>query len=247
MGENETPPTSETPAGQTETKVEPSTPPLTVEAIRDALLPEVRKELKAAYDAARRAEAKAERAPEKFRESIRPIEEAVEALLTKDMTDDARAAFTAKRDLVRERQTQQDPDAVYQKEVASFQQEVSSVLEEEGIKSDDPILVAAYQKYLAGAQTPAQWRTALGRSVAAVHKDRATKSEVGSAEREKKAREDERTKVLNERRGDSGPIDRGQPASSGTKKDWANISAEQFKRADAGKDAERKAHRMAVR
>ena len=176
MAENETPEISGTPAGQTETPAEPSTPaPLTVEAIKEALLPEVRRELKAAYDAARRAEAKAERAPERFREFVAPLEEAIEGLLTRDMTDDARDAFRAKRDLARA--TRQDPEAEQQRHIAEFQAEAASILEEEGLKPDDPVLVAAYQKYVAGAKSPAQWRTALGRSIAAVHKERASSTE----------------------------------------------------------------------
>ena len=239
MAENETPQTSDTPAGQTEATAKTSTPALTIEAIKEALLPEVRKELKTAYDAARRAEAKAERAPERFRESIAPLEEAIESLLTREMTDDAKEAFKAKRDLARA--TRHDPEAAQQREVAEFQAEAASVLEEEGIKADDPILAAAYQKYVAGAKTPAQWRTALGRAVAAVHKDRATKAETSVTEREKKAREDERTKVLNERRESEGPLDRGSAASGTQKVDWLNISAEEFARLDAVKTADRRA------
>ena len=239
MAENETPQSSGTPAGQTEAKAETSTPALTVESIKEALLPEVRKELKAAYDAARRAEAKAERAPERFRELMAPIEEAVETLLTRDMTEDARDAFRARRELARA--TRQDPEAEQQREIAAFQAEAASVLEEEGVKADDPVLVAAYQKYVAGAKTPAQWRTAFGRAVAAVHRDRATKAEGSVADREKKAREDERTKILNESREKEGPLDRGQPASTTQKIDWLNLPSEEFARLDAAKTAERRA------
>ena len=245
MSENETPVISATPEGQTEPQAEPSTTaPLTVEAIRDALLPEVRKEMKAAYDAARRAEAKAERAPEKFREFVAPLEEAIEGLLTRDMTDDAREAFRAKRDLARA--TRQDPEAEQQRHIAEFQAEASSILEEEGIKADDPVLVAAYQKYVAGAKSPAQWRTAFGRSIAAVHKDRASNSERSITEREKKAREDERNKILNEKREKDGPIDKGQPASS-AKKNVMDMSDDEWKAYEAARDAERKSQRIARR
>lgn len=244
MGENETAAPSETPAGQTESPVVESTPPLTLDAIREAFQTEIAKSLKPAYDAARRAEAKAERAPERFREFVAPIEEAVESLLTRDMTDDAREAFKAKRDLARA--TRQDPEVEQQREVAAFQQEAASVLEEEGIKADDPVLVAAYQKYVAGAKSPAQWRTALGRSIAAVHKDRAVRSESTVSEREKKAREDERNKILNEKREKDGPVDRGLPTSTG-KVDYLHMSDEEFARIEAAKDAERKARRIAAR
>ena len=245
MAENETPVISGTPAGQTETPAEPSTPaPLTVEAIREALLPEVRREMKAAYDAARRAEAKAERAPEKFREFMAPIEEAVESLLTRDMTDDARDAFRAKRDLARATRT--DPEAEQQRHISEFQAEAASILEEEGIKADDPILVAAYQKYVAGAKSPAQWRTALGRSIGAVHKERAAGNEKSVTDREKKAREDERNKILNEKREKDGPIDKGQPASS-AKKNVMDMSDDEWRTYEAARDAERKAQRIGRR
>ena len=242
MADNEQPDPSTTAVAQVETPAPSSTPALTVESIKEALLPEIRRETKAAYDAARRAEAKAERAPDKFREQIAPLEEAIEAILTQSLNEDQRQAFIAKRDLARA--TRRDPDAEQAQQVAEFQTEAASVLEEEGIKADDPVLVAAYQKYLAGAKNPSQWRTALGRAIAAVHKDLAVKSESSASEREKKAREDERTKVQNERRESDGPVDRGQPASSNQKVDWANLSPEEFALKEAAYDAERKARRM---
>ena len=239
MAENETPAPPTEPAAAGTAAVEGSTsqpaPTFTLEDIKKALLPEITN----AMNTARRAQSAADRAPERFRQSIAPLEEAIEVLLTRDMTEDAREAFKAKKELARATRT--NPEADQQSEVSAFQAEAASVLEEEGLRADDPVLAAAYQKFVATAKTPAQWRTALGRAVAAVHKDRAAKAEMSVSEREKKAREDERTKMLNESREKEGPIDRGQPASGTTKIDWLNLTPEEFARLDAAKTAERRA------
>ena len=242
MADNETPTPSVTPEGQPEAPAPTSTPPLTIEAMKEALLPEIRKELKSAYDAARRAEAKAERAPQADIERLTPIQQAVEELLTRDLSDDAKEAFKAKRDLARV--TRPDPAADHDREITVFQQEVSSILEEEGIPANHPVLSQAWDKHSQSAKTPAQWRTAFGRAVAEVRKDEAKKAGASVADEVKKAREDERTKVLNEHREKEGPIDRAQPASSNGKTDYLAMTDEEFKRVEAAKDAERKARRL---
>ena len=84
-------------------------------------------------------------------------------------------------------------------------------------------------------------KVALTRAVAAVHREREKTARAETTEREKKAREDERTKVLNERRESEGPLDRGSAASGTQKVDWLNISAEEFARLDAVKTADRRA------
>lgn len=244
MAENETPSPPADAAATAPVTVEGSTSQpaqtITIEDIRKALLPDITN----ALNTARRAQSAADRVPDRVQRALAPIEEAIEVLLTRDMTEDAREAFKAKQQLARA--TRVDPEAAQQNEVAAFQAEAASILDEEGVKADDPVLAAAYQKYVAGAKTPAQWRTALGRAVAAVHKDRAAKAEMTFAEREKKAREDERTRILNEGREKEGPIDRGQPASATTKIDWANLTPEEFARLDAAKTAERRARAAGI-
>ena len=153
MAENETPAPSAEAAAAESVAVEGSTsqptPALTIEDIKRELLPEILN----AQHLARRAQSAADKAPDRFRQSIAPLEEAIEALLTRDMTEDARDAFRAKRELARATRT--DPEADQQQEITAFQAEASSVLEEEGIKADDPVLAAAYQRYVASAKTPA--------------------------------------------------------------------------------------------
>ena len=246
MAENETPAPAATapandagaqPAGQGAT-----TTPLTIEAFTAALLPEIEKRLKPAYDAARRAEAKAERAPQQFMSQIEPMRAALDEMLTRDLNDDQKARFKAERALADSQRT--DPAHETEREQQEFRSEAISVLAEESISADDPAFVEAYEKYGRNAKTPAQWRLTLGRAIAEVHKTKARTAEASFAEREKKAREDERTRLRNEQRETEGVVDRGAGASSGAKKDWLSMSPEEFAKIDAAKEAERSARRM---
>lgn len=246
MAENETPAPAATvpandavaqPAGQGA-----ATTPLTIEALTSALLPEIEKRLKPAYDAARRAEAKAERAPSQVMSQIEPMRAALDEILTRDLNDDQKARYRAERALADSQRT--DPAQAAEREQEVFRQEASSVLAEEGVNADDPVFVEAYQRYGQNAKNPAQWRLVLGRAIAEVHKTKAKQAEGTYAEREKKAREDERTKLRNEQRETEGVVDRGAGASSGAKKDWLSMSPEEFAKFDAAKEAERSARRM---
>ncbi len=216
--------------------------PLTIEAITAALLPAFEKSLKPAYDTARRAEAKAERAPQQVMSQIEPMRAALDEILTRDLNDDQKARYKAERALADSQRT--DPAQAAEREQEVFRSEAVSVLAEEGVSADDPTFVEAYQRYGQNAKTPAQWRLTLGRAIAEVHKAKAKQSEGTFAEREKKAREDERTKIRNEQRETEGIVDRGAGASSGAKKDWLAMSPEEFAKFDAAKEAERSARRM---
>ncbi len=219
-----------------------TTTPLTIEALTSALLPEIEKRLKPAYDAARRAEAKAERAPQQVLSQIQPMREALDELLTQNLNDDQKARFKAERALANSQRT--DPAQEAEREQEVFRQEASSVLAEEGVSAEDPVFAEAYQRYGQNAKTPAQWRLVLGRAIAEVHKTKAKQAEGTYAEREKKAREDERSKFRNEQRETEGIVDRGAGASSGAKTDWVNMPAEEFATREAAKDAAALARRM---
>lgn len=230
MAEPETPLLETAPppeeSAQTEPEKPQETPPLTVDAIRDALLPQVRKDVEAAYKAARRAEAKAETVPKRLEEKISRLEAALELLITKDMDEPSKKVFVAERALERERESRivPDPEIERQRADLEFQGYAASVLAEEGIKADD--ITVAFNKYAAPAKSPADWKVALGHAIADYHKAEAKRAKDESADRERKAREEERTKLRNEQRKEEGPVDRGAPASSGLK-DWSKATEEE--------------------
>ena len=113
-------------------------------------------------------------------------------------------------------------------------------MEEEGIDSKDPILMEAFKKYGDGYQTQADLRAALGRAVGKVHAARAKAEAASVADREKKAREDERAKLRNEKRQEEGKVDKGTPASASpnsgknilsmTPEEWTAFNASRVRR-----------------
>lgn len=258
MPDNDAPSLPATPQpageGQNGNPVVQSTAPLTVEAITAALLPAideaVRKHTKPAYDAARRAEAKAERAPDSVMRSMAPLQKMLEDQALQSMPEEQRNAYLAGRNS--ERQTREDPQAAVEREQQMFRSEAASVLDEEGIDANDPLFVAAYQRFGQSADTPAKWRTALGRSIAAVHKERAAteiktvKSSVD--ETVKKVRDEAEVKTRNADRTADGHVDRGLPAAPVKGKDWLRMdpTGKEFAEIEAKKEADRRTRRIAA-
>lgn len=198
------------------------TPPLTIESIREAVIPEIKKELKAAYDAARRAEAKSDVIPQKFSARIERLESLLEDAVTRGMEENEARAWKATRALEREKEDKepQSPEVLWQ----SFQMEAGDILADEGLKAED--INEFWNERVKAARNPSQWRDALLRSIADFRKAEVRKAREEGKTLADKAREEERKKAINEQRKEDGPIDRGQPASSGPK-DWAKASDEE--------------------
>ena len=169
----------------------------------------IRKELEAAYKTLRRGEAKSDVAQQR----IDKLESELFEVSVRGLEPERIEVERLKRQVQRDAETRSvisDPNA----EVAAFQNWSVSVLEEERIKSDDPVLAEAFKRHADGWQNAADLRVALTRAVAAVHREREKTARSESAEREKKAREEERAKLRNETRQSEGKVDRSTPAAS---------------------------------
>jgi len=206
--------------------------PLTLEAVK-ALIDEtmteretnIRRELDQAYKTLRRGEAKSDVSHKR----IDKLEQELFDISTRGLEPAQVEMATLKRQLQRDaesRTVSQDPSA----EVSAFQSWSSPYLEEEGIKAEDPVLVAAFQKHASGWQNAADLRIAMTRAVADVHKEQVKKARSEAGDREKKAREEERAKLRNENRQAEGKIDKGAAAgkSAGTPKNWLAASQEEW-------------------
>ncbi len=194
------------------------------------------KDLDAAYKAARRSESKGDVANAK----IAKLEAQLELVATRGMDEGEARLWKAERAAERatEVTTQVSQQQEYEQAQAAFQQRSAAYLAGEGIKHDDPRLTAAFSKYAAESKTYHDWDSALARAVADVHKSEAKRVQDEAKGQVEKAREEERAKLRNEQRAGDGKLDKGQPAST-SKVDWATMSDEEFKAADAERTAER--------
>ena len=186
---------------------------------------DIRKEIDQAYKTLRRGESKSD----VVQKRIDKLEQELFDVSTRGLEPAQVEMAALKRQLARDadaRTVSQDPSA----EVSAFQSWSSPYLEEEGIKPEDPVLVAAFQRHASGWQNAADLKVAMTRAVADVHKEQTKKARSESAEREKKAREEERAKLRNETRQAEGKIDKGAVSgkSSGQPKNWLAASPEEW-------------------
>lgn len=189
--------------------------PLTLDTVK-ALITETFAEYKTAigkdveqtYKTLRRGEAKSDVAHQR----IAKLEGKLEDLATRGMAPEEVRIWKLERQVERDAEARAqtaNPDV----ELSAFESDATSILEEESIDRKDPVLNEAFQRFANGWRSSADLKVALTRAVAAVHKEREQTARTESAEREKKAREDERTKLRNEKRQSEGPVDKGTPAS----------------------------------
>lgn len=229
--EPQTAPTPEAPveeAQSEQTETQETATPLTredakalIEEVWAERQTEIRKEIDQAYKTLRRGEAKSD-------VSIKRIEKLETELFDISLRGlDPQAVEIEKL----KRQAQRaDPVSDPNSEASAFQGWATPYLEGEAINSEDPVLKASFQKYAEGWTNAADLRVALTRAVADVHKDAAKKAKSESADREKKAREDERAKLRNEKRQEDGKIDKGTVAgkASGPAKSALYLSQEEW-------------------
>lgn len=224
------------PAAQTESTEQPQeTSTLTIDQVKALIAErdvEIRKEQEAAYKTLRRGEAKSDVA-------LKRLEKLEQELFDTQIRGlDPKDAEVEKL----KRQVQRDAESRTtdpQQELTAFQAWSASLLEEEGIDAKDPILAEAFKKYGEGWQNQADLRVALTRSVAKVQAERAKTARAEAADREKKAREDERAKLRNENRQAEGKVDKGTPASAApvgknilsmTPEEWTAFNASRARR-----------------
>lgn len=207
-----------------------------ISAAKEETLAKTKENLDAAYKTARRSESKGDTAAKR----IERLEAQLEALATRGMDESESRAWKAERALERQIESTQtvSQQQEYERAAADFQQRSTSFLNSEGIKSDDPRLMAAFSKYASEARSYDDWDKALLRAVAEVHKDERTKLTTEQKAREDKIREEERAKLRNENRSSAGPIDKGQP-SSASSKPVKEMSDEEFREYERQKDADR--------
>lgn len=229
MAETETPAEgTETPETETQTEQETQSGPVT-KADLEALRAEISRMGQQAYGASRRAESKAEVAQRIALEKTANLEARYEELALRDLPDHEKQAFRNAREI--ERLKAAPPDAQVQQQQA--QQEFAAwsnqTLSAEGFDTNQlpQELVEAYNKRVASAQSPADWRAALGLAVSDYRKVEVEQARKEATEREKRAREDERTKAQNGARKTEPRIDRGQP-SAASGKSPSDMTPEEF-------------------
>ena len=182
----------------------------------------IRKEIEQTYKTLRRGEAKSDVSLKR----IDKLETELFDISLRGLDPQAVEIEKLKRQAQRADSNVPDPNS----EASAFQGWATPYLEGEAINSEDPVLKASFQKHAEGWQNAADLRVALTRAVADVHKDAAKKAKSESADREKKAREDERAKLRNEKRQEDGKIDKGTVAgkATGTPKNLMALSPEEW-------------------
>lgn len=178
----------------------------------------IRKDLEAAYKTLRRGEAKSDMSIQR----IQRLESKLEELATRDMSPEESRIWKLEREVERATTTTA-PDAT--QEISVFQSWSSPFLEEEKIDASDPVLKAAFEKHSNGWQNAADLKVALTRAVAAVHREREKSARTESAEQVKKAREEERAKLRNEKRQEDGKVDKGVAAPTSAQARPKNLMA----------------------
>ena len=213
-----------TPAETKETSPEPTY--LTKEdaaALIEAAKADLDKQLDAAYKTLRRGEAKSDTAQKR----LDKLEVEVFESSLKGLEPDKQEVERLKRQYQRDTETRTvDPQA----ELTSFQSWAQSYLDDEGIDAKDPTLVERFNKLAEGWTSQSDLRVALARATGQTHAAKAKVVAAESAEREKMAREDERTKSRNETRQAEGKVDRGSApaAASPTKKNFLEYTSEEW-------------------
>ena len=182
----------------------------------------IRKEIEQTYKTLRRGEAKSDVSLKR----IEKLETELFDISLRGLDPQQAEVEKLRRQVQRDADTRSVPDP--NSEASAFQGWATPYLEGEGINSEDPVLKASFQKHAEGWTNAADLRVALTRAVADVHKDAAKKARSESAEREKKAREDERTKLRNEKRQEDGKIDKGGAASAGRPKSFLDMPKEEW-------------------
>jgi hypothetical protein len=184
----------------------------------------LRKDLDAAYKTLRRGEAKSDVAQKR----IDKLEAELFEISLRGMEPQQAEVEKLRRQMQRESEARSvDPNA----EVASFNAESASILEEEGISAEDPVLKASFQRFAAGWTSAADLRVALTRAIAQVHKEREKAAKADSAKAVERAREEERAKARNDKRDADGKIDRGTHAAASAKpavRNWLSASNEEW-------------------
>ena len=223
------PETAPVPEAQTAEAQTPQETSLTREDVK-ALIEEtwatrevdIRKELDTAYKTLRRGEAKSDTSLKRIEKLENELVEVSLRGLEPQQQEIERLKYQVQRDAV----SRAAPDA--NAEVQAFTAWSTSFLEEEGIKSNDPVLAEAFQRYGEGWQTQADLKVALTRAVSKVHAESAKKVRAESADQVKKAREEERAKLRNETRQSEGKVDKGTPASTANR-NFLTMSDEEWK------------------
>lgn len=199
---------AEQPQGEDAEQAQPE--PVT-KADLDAFRAEQAKGLKDAHDAARRAENKADISRRFSEEKITRLEAQLDELAVRDMPEDQRKAHALERQVAALRE-QAQPASNPQQEFGRWS---SEVLTAEGFDTSQlpPELNAAWENRAKSTTSPSEWNAALYGAIADYRKVEAKKAQQEAGDRERKAREDERTKIQNTTRTGQGRVDRGGPAS----------------------------------
>lgn len=193
----------------------------------------------AAEIAARRAQGQSQGTIKRIERELAESRRVLDDLVTRDMTDEQRALFQTRREVddLKARNTADAPNA--DEAAAEFRSESVRILADRGVKSDDPRLRAAFDKYVGSSGDPAVWHRALAYAIADVKADDAKTATSSVAERERLAREEERARATQASRRSAGPTDRGAAASGaapGGKNVW-QMSDEEFAKFEKEKDA----------
>lgn len=183
---------------------------------------EIEKQLDSAYKALRRGEAKGDMSLKE----LQKIRAEIDELSLRGLEPEKAELVKLQRQVQRDAESRNAP-VDSNAELAQFNAYAKSVLEEEGIAGTDPVLTEWFKKYGEGYQTQADLRVALTRAIAKVRTEEAKKAKADSADREKKAREEERAKLRNEKRQEEGKVDRGTPAA-GQSKNFLTMSSEEL-------------------
>lgn len=206
---------------------EQAQPETVTKADLDALRAESQAREKAAYDAARRAENKAEIARREAAEKIGRLEAQLDTLATRDLPPDQAQAYALQREVERLKANPAKNDASAVQ--AQFANWSAQTLADEGfdLSALPKEVNDAFQKRAAGSASITDWQAALYGAIADYRKVEAAQARKEAGDREKKAREDERTKIQNGSRASQPRVDRGGPSATGGKP-VSEMSSEEF-------------------
>ena len=240
-------------AAPAETPAEPEQPSpeqqriARLESDLTALRAEQEKVRAEARESGRRAQSAADSHASRLEKRIERLTGLLNAVATQNMSEPDLRAWRLQQELDSEREARAsvDTEAQARRQNEEFQTYSASLLAEEGISSDHPVLTEAWNRFSAQAKDPSEWKAALSRAVAEVRKAEAKAAIEKATKAEAAAREDERNKLKNKSRADSGPVDNGAPGSR-SHKPIRDMTEQEFAVYDAEREAERRA-RMAAR
>lgn len=185
----------------------------------------------------------------KLNKQIERLSMQMEAVATRGMEPSEVRAWKIENELLREREARETTDADTQarRTEEEFRSYSANLLAAEGLDASNTVLREAWNKRAAGLTDLGDLKAALGRAIADVRKAEGDTKVTQAQEKAKKELEEERKKLINKERANTGPVDTTSHPAPTSPTDWSTASHEDYVRERDRRQRERERRRVTSR